>query len=60
MVAYLALFVGYAWFMRALVGDIREDTERLATLYARALRVTSAEDAQLLLFEEVIQNFRIR
>ena len=60
MVAYLALFVGYAWFTRALVGDIREDTERLATLYARALRITSAEDAQLLLFEEVIQNFRIR
>lgn len=57
VVAYLALFVGYAWFTRALVGDIREDTERLATLYARALRVTSAEDAQLLLFEEVIQNF---
>jgi signal transduction histidine kinase len=57
VVAYLALFVGYAWFTRSLVGDIREDTERLATLYARALRVTSAEDAQLLLFEEVIQNF---
>lgn len=57
MVAYLALFVGYAWFTRALVGDIREDTERLATLYARALRITSAEDAQLLLFEEVIQSF---
>lgn len=37
--------------------DIRQDTERLATLYARALRVSSAEDAQLLLFEEVIQNF---
>ena len=57
MVAYLALFIGYAWFTRALVEDIREDTERLATLYARALSVTSAEDAQLLLFEEVIQNF---
>jgi signal transduction histidine kinase len=57
VVAYLALFIGYAWFTRALVGDIREDTERLATLYARALRVTSAEDAQLLLFEEVIQSF---
>ena len=57
MVAYLALFVGYAWFTRALVGDIREDTERLATLYARALRISSAEDAQLLLFEEVIQSF---
>jgi len=57
VVAYLALFVGYAWYTRALVGDIREDTERLATLYARALRVSSAEDAQLLLFEEVIQNF---
>ena len=57
MVAYLALFIGYAWFTRALVGDIREDTERLATLYARALRVSSAEDAQLLLFEEVIQSF---
>ncbi|MGH7566293.1 MAG: sensor histidine kinase [Gemmatimonadota bacterium] len=57
MVAYLALFVGYAWFTRALVGDIRKDTERLATLYARALRISSAEDAQLLLFEEVIQSF---
>lgn len=57
MVAYLALFVGYAWFTRALVGDIREDTERLATLYARALRISSAEEAQLLLFEEVIQSF---
>ena len=57
MVAYLALFIGYAWFTRALVEDIREDTERLATLYARALSVTSAEDAQLLLFEEVIQSF---
>jgi signal transduction histidine kinase len=57
VVASLALFVGYAWFTRALVEDIREDTERLAVLYARALRVTSPEDAQLLLFEEVIQNF---
>jgi len=57
VVAYLALFVGYAWFTRALVGDIRKDTERLATLYARALRISSAEDAQLLLFEEVIQSF---
>jgi len=57
VVAYLALFVGYAWFTRALVGDIREDTERLATLYARALRISSAEEAQLLLFEEVIQSF---
>lgn len=57
MVAYLALFIGYAWFTRALVEDIREDTERLATLYARALSLTSAEDAQLLLFEEVIQSF---
>jgi signal transduction histidine kinase len=57
VLAYLALFVGYAWFTRALVGDIRKDTERLATLYARALRVSSAEDAQLLLFEEVIQSF---
>jgi signal transduction histidine kinase len=57
VVAYLALFIGYAWFTRALVEDIREDTERLATLYARALSLTSAEDAQLLLFEEVIQSF---
>lgn len=57
MVAFSALFVGYAWYTRALVEDIRQDTERLATLYARALRVGSAEDAQLLLFEEVIQSF---
>ena len=57
MVAFSALFVGYAWYTRALVEDIRQDTERLATLYARALRVSTAEDAQLLLFEEVIQSF---
>lgn len=57
IVATIALFGGYVWYTRALVSDIREDTERLATLYARALRVGSPEDAQLLLFEEVIQNF---
>ncbi|MFN2382721.1 MAG: PAS domain-containing sensor histidine kinase [Gemmatimonadota bacterium] len=51
------LFVGYLWYTRALVGDIRKDTERLATLYARALRISSPDDAQFLLFEEVIQNF---
>lgn len=57
MVATLALFGGYVWYTRALVDDIRQDTERLATLYARALRISSPEDAQLLLFEEVIQSF---
>ena len=57
IVATIALFVGYLWYTRALVSDIRQDTERLATLYARALRITSPDDAQLLLFEEVIQNF---
>ena len=57
IVATIGLFGGYVWYTRALVSDIREDTERLATLYARALRVGSAEEAQLLLFEEVIQNF---
>lgn len=51
------MFVGYLWYTRTLVGDIREDTERLATLYARALRVSSPDEAQVLLFEEVIQNF---
>ncbi len=55
--AYLGLFVGYLWYTRALVGDIRQDTERLATLYARALRVSSPDEAQILLFEEIIQNF---
>lgn len=45
------------WYTRALVSDIREDTERLATLYARALRVGTPDEAQLLLFEEVIQSF---
>ncbi|MGH7550344.1 MAG: hypothetical protein ACREK3_06255, partial [Gemmatimonadota bacterium] len=57
IMATIALFGGYVWYTRALVSDIREDTERLATLYARALRVGSPEDAQLLLFEEVIQSF---
>lgn len=57
MVATLALFGGYVWYTRTLVDDIRQDTERLATLYARALRISSPEDAQLLLFEEVIQSF---
>ncbi|MGH7550006.1 MAG: sensor histidine kinase [Gemmatimonadota bacterium] len=57
IVATIALFGGYVWYTRALVSDIREDTARLATLYARALRVGSPEDAQLLLFEEVIQSF---
>ena len=57
IVATIALFGGYVWYTRALVADIREDTERLATLYARALRVGSPEEAQLLLFEEVIQSF---
>ncbi|MGH7571047.1 MAG: sensor histidine kinase [Gemmatimonadota bacterium] len=55
--ATIALFGGYVWYTRALVSDIREDTALLATLYARALRVSSPEDAQLLLFEEVIQSF---
>ncbi|HET9582202.1 MAG TPA: HAMP domain-containing sensor histidine kinase [Gemmatimonadota bacterium] len=55
--ATIALFGGYVWYTRALVSDIREDTERLATLYARALRVGSPDEAQLLLFEEVIQSF---
>ena len=36
---------------------IRQDTERLATLYARALGISSPEDAQILVFEEVIQEF---
>ncbi|MDX1660724.1 MAG: HAMP domain-containing sensor histidine kinase [Gemmatimonadota bacterium] len=57
MVATLALFGGYVWYTRTLVDDIRQDTERLATLYARALHVSSPEDAQLLLFEDVIQSF---
>lgn len=57
IVATLALFGGYAWYTRSLVGDIREDTERLATLYARALRISSPEEAQILLFEEVITSF---
>jgi len=57
VLAFLALFVGYLWYTRALIDDIRRDTERLATLYARALRVTSPEEAQLLLFEEVVQDF---
>jgi signal transduction histidine kinase len=56
-VATIALFGGYVWYTRALVADIREDTERLATLYGRALRIASPDEAQLLLFEEVIQNF---
>lgn len=57
VVATLALFGGYAWYTRSLVGDIRQDTERLATLYARALRISSPEEAQILLFEEVITSF---
>lgn len=57
IVATIALFVGYVWYTRALVSDIRDDTERLATLYARALRISTADDAQLLVFEEVIQKF---
>lgn len=57
IVATILLFGGYVWYTRALVADIRQDTERLATLYARGLRIASPEEAQLLLFEEVIQNF---
>ncbi len=57
IVATIGLFGGYVWYTRALVADIRQDTERLATLYARALRISSAEDAQILVFEEVIQEF---
>ncbi|MEJ2152125.1 MAG: HAMP domain-containing sensor histidine kinase [Gemmatimonadota bacterium] len=57
IVATIALFGGYVWYTRALVSDIRQDTERLATLYARALRISSPEDAQILVFEEVIQEF---
>lgn len=57
IVATIALFAGYVWYTRTLVGDIREDTERLATLYGGALRISSPEEAQVLLFEEVIQNF---
>ena len=57
IVTTIALFGGYVWYTRALVADIRQDTERLATLYARALRISSPEDAQILVFEEVIQEF---
>jgi signal transduction histidine kinase len=57
IVATIGLFGGYVWYTRALVADIRQDTERLATLYARALRISSPEDAQILVFEEVIQEF---
>jgi signal transduction histidine kinase len=57
ILATIALFGGYVWYTRAVVSDIREDTERLATLYARALGVASPDEAQLLLFEEVIQSF---
>jgi signal transduction histidine kinase len=57
IVAFLALFVGYVWYTRAIVEDIRKDTERMATLYARAVRVGSPEEAQLLLFEQIIQEF---
>jgi signal transduction histidine kinase len=57
IVAFLALFVGHVWYTRVIVEDIRKDTERLATLYARAIRISTPEDAQLLLFEEVIEEF---
>ncbi len=57
MVTTIALFAGYVAYTRSLVGDIRQDTERLATLYARALRISSPEDAQLLLFDTVILDF---
>jgi signal transduction histidine kinase len=57
IVATIALFGGYVWYTRALVADIRQDTERLATLYARALSIGTPDEAQLLLFEEIIQNF---
>jgi signal transduction histidine kinase len=57
IVAFLALFVGHVWYTRVIVEDIRQDTERLATLYARALRITTPEEAQLLLFDEIIQSF---
>ncbi len=57
IIAFLALFVGYVWYTRAIVEGIRQDTERLATLYARAIRVATPEEAQLLLFEDVIQEF---
>ncbi len=57
IVATIVLFGGYVWYTRALVADIRQDTERLATLYARALRIGTPDEAQLLLFEEIIQNF---
>ena len=57
ILAFVGLFVGYVWYTRAIVEDIRQDTERLATLYARALRVSSPEESQLLLFEEVIEEF---
>lgn len=57
IVAFLALFIGYVWYTRAIVEGIRQDTERLATLYARAIRVSTPEEAQLLLFEDVIEEF---
>lgn len=57
IVAFLAVFVGHVLYTRTIVEDIRQDTERLATLYARALRVGSPEEAQLLLFDEIIQEF---
>jgi signal transduction histidine kinase len=57
IVAFLALFVGHVLYTRVIVEDIRKDTERLATLYARALRIISPEEAQLLLFDEIIQSF---
>jgi signal transduction histidine kinase len=57
IVAFLGLFVGHVWYTRMIVEDIRQDTERLATLYARAIRISTPEEAQLLLFEEVIEEF---
>ncbi|HUP20375.1 MAG TPA: HAMP domain-containing sensor histidine kinase [Gemmatimonadota bacterium] len=57
VVATIGLFAGYVAYTRTLVGDIRQDTERLAMLYARSLRIASPEEAQLLLFDIVIQDF---
>jgi signal transduction histidine kinase len=58
---FVLLFAGYLVYTRALVEDIRGDTETLVRVYALGLRSLAAEDPEQasaeVLFEHVVKDF---
>jgi signal transduction histidine kinase len=58
---FVLLFAGYLVYTRALVDDIRGDTETLVRVYALGLRSLAAEDPEEasaeVLFEHVVKDF---